>query len=326
MKKNKVFLVGLVVNAITACSSPPQLTEPDGDWVSFDTPQQTTKTNLSVRNPYEGVVLKTSGSPAAASSNSLNSLLTQPPQTSSSLIELVRSDGKKVPLYKAVRTIVPDSMSVRLSPNVAQSFRATVSWTGNDQWPIVLRKMLAANGLKAEINSARGEVLVQYAQKAIVPSVVAPAKPVPANSVLPGTKPAKLLQTPLIPVVTEGTKPKSAPAAKGSSSVKVAAPIKVIPVIKPAPALKKWTLDKGISLKAGYLAWVTKETCPGEMKKWTVRWETDTDYPIDYPLSFTATNFEQATSQLFNLYLRAEAPLYVNGYRNQCLIVISDRK
>jgi len=324
MKKNKVFLVGLVVNAITACSSPPQLTEPDGDWISFDTPQQTTKTNPSVRNPYEGVVLKTSGNPAAASSNSLNSLLTQTPQGGSSLIALVKSDGKKVPLYKAVRTIVPDSMSVRLSPDVAQSFRATVSWTGNDQWPIVLRKMLAANGLKAEINSARGEVLVQYAQKAIVPPVVAPAKPVPASSVVPGTKPAKMLQTPLIPVVTEGSKP--APEAKASSSAKAAVPIKVIPVIKPAPELKKWTLDKGISLKAGYLAWVAKETCPGEMKKWTVRWETDTDYSIDYPLSFTATNFEQATSQLFNLYLRAEAPLYVNGYRNQCLIVISDRK
>ncbi|MGK7247409.1 TcpQ domain-containing protein [Buttiauxella agrestis] len=324
MKKNKVLIVGLVANAITACSSPPQLTEPDGDWISFEAPQQTTKTTASVRNPYDGVVLNTAGYAAAANSNTVNSLLTQTPPAGSSLIALVKSDGKKVPLYKAVRSIVPESMSVRLSPDVAQSFRGTVSWTGNDQWPIVLRKMLAANGLKAEINSAPGDVLVQYAQKASVPVTAPPVKPVMINSAVPSTKPAKMLQTPLIPVVTEGPKP--APAAKVSSSAKAATPIKVIPVAKPAPVLKKWTLDKGISLKAGYLAWVAKETCPGEIKKWTVRWETDTDYPIDYPLSFNATSFEQATSQLFNLYLKAESPLYVNGYRNQCLIVISDRK
>lgn len=89
---------------------------------------------------------------------------------------------------------------------------------------------------------------------------------------------------------------------------------------------KVWRIDKGTTLKAGYAEWISKETCPSGKGKWVLRWETDTDYPIDYPLSFSGKNFEDATSQLFNLYQKAQAPLYVSGYRNQCLIVISDRK
>ncbi|HHL3258591.1 TPA: TcpQ domain-containing protein [Citrobacter braakii] len=89
---------------------------------------------------------------------------------------------------------------------------------------------------------------------------------------------------------------------------------------------KVWKIEKGTTLKAGYADWVSKEICPSGKGKWVLRWEADTDYPIDYPLMFSSKNFEDATSQLFNLYQKAQAPLYVSGYRNQCLIVISDRK
>jgi type IV pili sensor histidine kinase/response regulator len=319
MKKNKVFIVGLVANALTACSSPPQLTEPDGDWISFEAPQsqQTNKPTKTVKNPFDGVVLSASGSPAAVSSGNVNSLLNPAPQDGRSSIPLVKTDGKNVPLYKAVREIVPQSMSVRLAPDVGQNFRNSVSWVGNDQWPIVLRKMLTAHGLKAEIDSKRSEVVVQYAQKAVTPVAVPPVKPVATSSTAVIQKPAKLLQTPLIPVVTEGTKP-----------AQVAPPVKPAPVkpVPAAPVLKRWTLEKGTTLKAGYAGWVEKEVCPGGKGKWTVRWETDTDYPIDYPLSFSGASFEDTTSQLFSLYRKAQTPLYVSGYRNQCLIVISDRK
>lgn len=89
---------------------------------------------------------------------------------------------------------------------------------------------------------------------------------------------------------------------------------------------RMWKIEKGTTLKAGYADWVSKETCPSGKGKWVLRWEAETDYPIDYPLMFSSKNFEDATSQLFNLYQKAQAPLYVSGYRNQCLIVISDRK
>ncbi|EBK0918518.1 pilus assembly protein PilL, partial [Salmonella enterica] len=33
-----------------------------------------------------------------------------------------------------------------------------------------------------------------------------------------------------------------------------------------------------------------------------------------------------ATDQLFNLYRKAQVPLYADGYRNQCLIIINEGK
>lgn len=101
-------------------------------------------------------------------------------------------------------------------------------------------------------------------------------------------------------------------------------PLTTVPVL--VAAAKTWKIEKGTTLKTGYLAWASKENCPAGKGKWSVRWETDTDYPIDYPLSFTSNGFEDATRQLFNLYQKAQAPLYVSGYRSQCLIIISDRK
>lgn len=322
MQPNKLILLALIANALSACSSPPKLSEPKGDWISFEVslPQQTNKNTSTTINPYEGTVLSNVGRPADANNNNLNSLLTQTSPAGGSLIALVKSDGKNIPLYKAVREIVPESMSVRLAPDVGQNFRGTVSWSGNDQWPIVLRKMLATHGLKAEVNPVRGEVVIQYAQKAVAPVSVSPVKPVVTNSAATIQKPAKLLQTPLVPIATEGAKP--APTEKPLLVAKPT-PVKPMPAV---PVMKRWTLDKGTTLKAGYAGWVEKEMCPGGKGKWTVRWETDTDYPIDYPLSFSGRNFEDVTSQLFNLYRKAQAPLYVSGYRNQCLIVISDRK
>lgn len=63
------------------------------------------------------------------------------------------------------------------------------------------------------------------------------------------------------------------------------------------------------------------------MKVWkieTVRWDMGTDYPIDYALSFSAANLEAATAQLFTLWRHAQVPLFVSGYRQQCLIVVSE--
>lgn len=308
MKNKKVFIVALVANAITACSSPPQLTEPDGDWISFDAPQsrQVTPQPDRMSNPFTGI--------------------TPAPDVSAGtdhheLPALVKSDGENVPLYKALRTIVPDAMTVRLAPDVAQNFRSLVSWRGGDQWPYVLRKMLDVNGLKADVNSSRKEVNVQYAQKASVPVKAIPVKPVhPADKAHSAT----VLKTPVIPKVTEGNKPVI--PAPSTPPLKTDPVVKVVPVARPAPVLKTWKIEKGTTLKAGYMAWASKETCPADKGKWSVRWETDTDYPIDYPLSFTSNGFEDATRQLFNLYQKAQAPLYVSGYRSQCLIIISDSK
>ncbi|GAB7400890.1 hypothetical protein OUHCRE2_43490 [Enterobacter asburiae] len=324
MINKKVFIVALAANAITACSSPPKLTEPDGDWISFDVPQpqQVTPQPVKIRNPFAEDMANPKLSPVS-DKNEIRPLLTS---STSTLPMLVKSDGKNVPLYKALRVIVPDSMKVKLAPDVAQNFRSSVSWSGGDQWPYVLQKMLVANGLKADVNSSRREVIVQYAQKVSVPVKAPQGQPVQPTSTTATVKDntATVLKTPLIPKVTEGTKPVM--SDKSTQQVKHDPVIKVAPLAKPAPIFKPWIIEKGTTLKAGYMAWTSKENCPVGKGKWSVRWETDTDYPIDYPLSFSASNFEDATSQLFNLYRKAQAPLYVSGYRNQCLIIISDRK
>lgn len=320
MQKNKMLLAGLVVNALSACSSsPPKLTEPEGDWVSFEAPALP-----AAQSPGRQISCCTSPDTKTytAVSGSVSSARPQLPVAAPvrSPIDLVQSDGKNVPLYQAATKIVPATLTVRLSPDVAKNFRTGVSWTGNDQWPYVLRKMLAANGLEAEINHDQREVVIQYGQKTLSPArpqqTATVKQPVDKASkqlsVFSGPTEPKLLKTPIVPLATEGVLP--APVVKPK------------PTPKSLPVMKLWTLDKGTTLKTGYSAWVDKETCPVGKGKWLVRWETDTDYPIDFALSFSSANFEDATSKLFNLYRKAQAPLYVSGYRNQCLIVISDKK
>lgn len=311
----KLLIVGLMANALAACSSPPKLSEPEGDWVSFDAPYTAAPR-----------VTTAAGSPVrqfAAVSGSY--IQPAPPPVSSParppvLTSLVTADGKNVPLYMAVRTIVPASENVRLSPDVAQNFRTNVAWTGNDQWPFVLQKMLRDNGLEAVIDANKHEVVIQYGQKAQIP--VKPVVPVASTGTkatpvtpVPVAKPkGGLLQTPVVPVVTQG------PPVPVATKTAVVQPVPVQPVIK------TWTAAKGTTLKAAYLAWAAKEKCSAQNRIWEVRWETDTNYPIDYPLSFSSASFENVTTQLFDLYRRAPAPVYVHGYRNQCLIIINDTK
>lgn len=306
MRKRKIIIAGLMANTLAACSSPPKLTEPEGDWVSFETPQISIPVHNEA-NPSECCT--------RSSAIILNKSIPQITKPATREFSFVKSDGKNVPLFKAVKAVLPPSMNVRLAPDVAQNFRGNVSWTGNDQWPYVLRKMLSPNGLEAVINQGKDEVVIQYAQKAKLP-VSKPEdkpllnKPKLATSIV-SLKETKALKTPLVPVATQGTPPLN---------------VKPKPASLALPVFKTWTIEKGTTLKAGFSAWAAKEICPSSRKAWSIRWETDTNYPIDYPLSFSSTSFEDATSQLFNLYRKAQAPLYVSGYRNQCLIIISDKK
>lgn len=70
------------------------------------------------------------------------------------------------------------------------------------------------------------------------------------------------------------------------------------------------------------MKWADDEKCHAT-KRWSVRWNTQTDYLIDSPLTFTGS-FEAMTQKLFSLYRHANTPLYVDGYKAQCLIIIND--
>lgn len=319
MLNRRIFISGLIVNSLAACSSSQmELPQPKGDWVDFEPAsfQPATATADSKQTVTPAVTPAVTPRVVNASTGARH--MDRPGQ-GADMGRFITGNGNNVPLYSAVRTLTPSTWSVTLSPEVAERFKGKVSWAGNDQWPYVLRKSLSAAGLTPEIDSRRKEVVVRFAAPAAQKtSIVAPQLPAktaasPATTAAPAKKlfsgSGAAISPPVIPVVTEAVKP----------------PVATKPAVL-MPILKTWTIGKGTTLKAGYASWAAKEKCAALQRDWIIRWDTDTDYSIDYPLSFSSATFEDATSQLFNLYRTAQAPLYVSGYRNQCLIVISDKK
>lgn len=318
MLNKRVIISGLIINSLAACSSPMELPQPKGDWVDFVTP--------SVRPALttDADSNKNSTTPVRqyADSSSVYPSVLAKPAAAADKDRLVTASGKNIPLYSAVRTIVPPAWAVKLSPDVSAKFRGSLSWTGNDQWPYVLTKSLKAAGLTPVIDERRKEVTVIFAAPVkseaskVSPDVLAKNNAATTKKLLNGGT----LTPPVVPVVTP---PFKQPVVMKAPPVK---PVVVAPPMPVKPALRTWTIAKGSTLSKAYEQWASGETCSAQNVKWSVRWDSGTDYPIDYPLTFNAADFETATSQLFNLYQHAQVPLFVNGFRQQCLIVISDRK
>lgn len=338
MRINPV-ITSLSVCLLAACSGPPKLPEPKGEFVPAnpDVPsylavvrQEQVQNKTTINSPQiKQEDVKVSSKPVYRSARiSLPSLANVKFTGGTDKIELVRGSGKSMSLYSAVQKIVPTWWAIALSDDVAKKFTAKVSWQGEDQWPYVLQRMLEENKLNALVDWNNSRVSIAFAEK-------------PVEKVLPEVKtptPDKLPKPTIQSKARDPTSPGGGDAKVGknpftiNTTKKPDVPVKEPqpeipkPVVKPAPEIKRWKIDKGASLKKGFELWVSNEKCPIGNGKWIVRWDTDTDYAIDYPLSFSSATFEGATSQLFNLYRKAQAPLYVSGYRNQCLIVISDRK
>lgn len=302
MQTNKLILLALIANALSACSSPPKLTEPKGDWVSFEpaTPQPPagTRSVNAVSQPVINVTTRQQSGviPPVAQSDSDKSLL-------------VQSDGKNVPLYSAVRDVVPASWIIKLSPEVAQNYRGKVSWTGNDQWPFVLRKMLVSHNLEAQIDDRQKQVVIVYGKSPTIAASVV-AKSLPAKPAM--SKPA--VSKPVNPFV--GTPP----ATETLTTPLIAAS-------KPAvtPPVQTWSISKGVTLKEGIMSWAASEKCSASgTTNWTVLWKTPVNYRVDAPLQFSG-NFIAALNEVFALYQRAEKPLYAVTNTPQCLIRIGDK-
>ncbi|MCR8998697.1 toxin co-regulated pilus biosynthesis Q family protein [Rahnella perminowiae] len=246
----------------------------------------------------------------------------------------VTASGKRVPLYKALRIIVPASWEIQLSPDVAQNFRGTLSWEGNDQWTYVLRKALSAAQLTPVLSEQKKTLMVKFAApmaaktpvvKALTPvtsRAASDVKTVPTKKLFSGV----VLTPPVVPVIAQPLKTDTMNKRLLLPALPVNPVLPVRPVLPVKPAVRVWTMAKGNTLRQGYEQWAMAERCSGPNGKWSVRWDSVTDYPIDYPLSFTSSDFEAVTAQLFNLYRHAQVPLLVSGYRQQCLIVISDGK
>lgn len=136
------------------------------------------------------------------------------------------------------------------------------------------------------------------------------------------------------------TSPIAAPVAQKTLPVPTVTSVPVVlpvPVAAPAPvnsqpvAIKKqaeperavaplpvWQATSGSTLHKTVAEWAAKE-------QYTVLWEAgDLDYPIVSPLNFRG-GFEDAVTQIFGLYDKAERHFYVQGWRSQRLIKITER-
>lgn len=93
--------------------------------------------------------------------------------------------------------------------------------------------------------------------------------------------------------------------------------------IKIAPLGKSWEAKSGETLKGVVNHWSEGEFCVGS-NKWQIVWPLLIDYRIDSPLKFNGSFFE-VLNKLFDLYRKANVPLYVDVYKSQCIISVSDK-
>ncbi|HDQ0131440.1 TPA: toxin co-regulated pilus biosynthesis Q family protein [Escherichia coli] len=216
------------------------------------------------------------------------------PSTPEKQIYFVRHDGKGS-LQKALKEIVPSDWTAEISPEVTKTFRRTISWQGNDQWPYVLDKMLRNYGLTVIKNTEKRHLLIDFQQQKGKTSQKAPVSPdkTPASPVRTPVSSDKLPQKPLTPVTV------------------------------PQKQTEKltWNLKKGSTLRDGLTEWASSSPCGNST--WNLVWDTPVNYRIDAPLIFRG-NFESALKDTLMLYLSADKPLYAFRNISQCVITIKD--
>lgn len=175
------------------------------------------------------------------------------------------------------------------------------------------------------------------------PSVIPPVKSppsevkIPVKAVVPANSGATKQINPSSPKMLTGfIEPKILPPlASTHGTEKLLPPVKTSPpttatvkpiLIKPTllPPPKIWRMNAGSTLKETFTKWAADEKC-NFSQSWSVKWNTQTDYPIDSPLTFSGS-FEDVTIKLFSLYKNAETPLYADGYKSQCIVVVSNKK
>jgi len=146
-----------------------------------------------------------------------------------------------------------------------------------------------------------------------------------------GPSPA-VLSVPVTPLNTAalGVAPVSAPKADRTvqgKNLSSATPPAFIPgaPLSSLPDGQVWTAKAGITLKETLTQWASSVHCEsGSSPTWVVIWPTPVNYRIDAPFTLRG-NFESMIVQLFDLYRKAEKPLYAGPNRLQCLVYVDDK-
>ncbi|EBU4341139.1 hypothetical protein CWU29_21145 [Salmonella enterica] len=204
---------------------------------------------------------------------------------------------------------------------------------GNKPSPVVAGHVLAAKNSREQ---AAGS------QSLPVPALKPPATPVKSVGV-PVSATSTASTAPRNPFTGEnltGTTVPVTPSPAAVTPAAVATPSTVTPV-KPATATAavakpltgtpvavvasgpEWKAVAGSTLKESLTDWAGKADCASG-GHWVVIWQTSTDYRIDAPLVFKG-NFESALVQVFDLYKKADKPLFAEASRLQCLVSVTDK-
>lgn len=152
----------------------------------------------------------------------------------------------------------------------------------------------------------------------------APRNPFTGENLTGTTMPVPSSPSPVVPQPRVNTPAPSAVATVKPATVTgaVAKPITgtLVTVVASGP---EWKAVAGSTLKESLTDWAGKADCSGG-GHWVVIWQTSTDYRIDAPLVFKG-NFESALVQVFDLYKKADKPLFAEAYRLQCLVSVTDK-
>ena len=155
-----------------------------------------------------------------------------------------------------------------------------------------------------------------------VPAPAAKVAPQPGSSAA-GVRPPAVTQTTVnvTPKASSVRPVTTLPPAPPVSSQMAASLIPGTPVTV-APIGQTWRAEPGSTLKETLTGWASKAQCSNG-GNWVVIWPVSLDYRIDAPLVFHG-NFESVMVQVFDLYRKAEKPLFAEANRIQCLISVSD--
>ncbi|EDP9507600.1 hypothetical protein ZV32_002262 [Salmonella enterica subsp. enterica serovar Java] len=149
-----------------------------------------------------------------------------------------------------------------------------------------------------------------------------PRNPFTGESLTGTTMPAPTSPVGAKPDVKTQSASTTTPVKPATVTGAVAKPLTGTPVTV-APSGPEWKAVSGNTLKESLTDWAGKADCASG-GHWVVIWQTSTDYRIDAPLVFKG-NFESALVQVFDLYKKADKPLFAEASRLQCLVSVTDK-
>ena len=217
-------------------------------------------------------------------------------------IPALAAAGKAPTLRQALVNIVPSDWTIHYDIGLKPEVRRPLAWSGNDQWPYVLNRVLAQEKLRAEINWPEQKV-----------SIFDAAQTTENTSKTAAVKSATDKPTGKNPFTGSRVKTSAVVVTNSHAVVKP-------PVIKPLI----WQANTGATLKDTLLDWTIREKC-AVGGSWKLAWNTSVNYRIDAPLVFTGT-FQKAINDIFILYGTASTPLYAATQSAQCVLLVDDKE